>query len=268
MKSSNNSISLSEIDSLIDSNCVVVGNNAIHDNLFIFLKYIYFVVSSDNIKSPKVKNSIDFLKKNNVFIIYSSKLIRYLNKRLNLHKRNINFFLFIDPKLRNIVSLNDFIQGSVKLKHSTVVAFPSLDYEYNIGSMIRTSYAFGVDAILIPKNFKNFYSPAVTKISTGYNYQIRLIQDKFVDSLRRLKDAGFCLYCFDSLGGENISKVVYNPKACFVFGDEAKGIEKYIMSECDYTIAIPMQNGVESLSVSVSLGIALYDRKYKQNICL
>lgn len=266
MKISNNGISLSEINSLIDSNCVIVGNNAIHDNLPAFLKYIHFVVSSDNIRSSKIRRAIDFLKKNNIFIIYSSKLIRYLNKRLNLHRRNINFFLFIDPKLRNIVSLNDFIQDSIKLRHSTIVAFPSLDYEYNIGSMIRTAYAFGVDAILIPKNFKNFYSPAVTKISTGYNYQIKLIQDKFIDSLRRLKEIGFSLYCFDSLGGENISKVVYNPKACFVFGTEAKGVEKYIMSECDCTIAIPMQNGVESLSVSVSLGIALYDRKYKENI--
>ena len=79
----------------------------------------------------------------------------------------------------------------------------------------------------------------------------------FGDREELLKSVGTSLIVA-SMEGENA--FTFNPpdKFCLVIGNEANGVSDTVKQKADYTVSIPMQNGVESLNASVSAGILMY----------
>ena len=96
----------------------------------------------------------------------------------------------------------------------------------------------------------------------GYNYLIPVVKENFLLSIEELKKLRFDIIGLD-MNGENLQNIRYNPKVCFVLGNESRGLSDPITKKCDKIVSIPMNNIVESLNVSTSLGITLYDRNFK-----
>jgi tRNA G18 (ribose-2'-O)-methylase SpoU len=97
----------------------------------------------------------------------------------------------------------------------------------------------------------------------GYNYLIPIVQENFLLALDNLAKMDFEVIGLDT-DGENIQNMRYNPRVCFVMGNEAKGLSSSTVGKTTKTVRIPMHEKVESLNVSVSLGIALYDYNLKK----
>ncbi|MDE5592276.1 MAG: 23S rRNA (guanosine(2251)-2'-O)-methyltransferase RlmB [Helicobacter sp.] len=128
----------------------------------------------------------------------------------------------------------------------------------NLGSIIRTSYALGVDCIIIC-GIKNFKQEGVLRASSGAFLEMPfcLIHNP-LDVANELKQAGFTLYGTDSKKSQPINPIQKNKKALFL-GNENQGLSKRIIDKMDYCLNIEMKRNFDSLNVSAA-GAILIDR--------
>lgn len=137
---------------------------------------------------------------------------------------------------------------------------------HNTGSVFRTGDAVGVDKIYLTG-----YTPApkdrflkdrsdFNKVSLGSEKTVEWEQEDILEVITKLKQEGFFVVCVeqnkDSLDYKNIP---LHDKIVFIFGNEVDGVSQEIMSKCDAISEIKMNGVKESLNVSVTAGIILFD---------
>lgn len=98
------------------------------------------------------------------------------------------------------------------------------------------------------------------KTSAGALNNILVCREKsLVTALKFLNVSGIRIYGADAKKATDITKVDLKIPCALVFGSEGEGISKEIMKLCDERVMIPMKGVTESLNVSVSAGIALFE---------
>lgn len=177
-------------------------------------------------------------------------------------KKNVQVVVILKESARQyeFPKLKNFLTEKVGIL--TGVAVHSLDYEDNLGNIIRTAFAMKVDFILVSNSMDNVYSPTVGKISVGANYCIPIYQENFFAGLKILRSNGFEVIGLD-LKGENIMDLEYNEKVCFALGRENEGVSDSLASFIDATVSIPINKTINSLNVSNAFAMAIYDRNLK-----
>lgn len=136
----------------------------------------------------------------------------------------------------------------------------------NMGTILRTADAMGVNAVILSKGCVDIYNPKVVRSTMSSIFNVPVYFDDDSNSaLCYLRDSGFniagtfvdgSLPCFDA----DIKE-----KTVIVMGNEANGISSEVEEKCNIRINIPMQGGAESLNVAVCCGMVLYEQM-KQNI--
>ena len=128
----------------------------------------------------------------------------------------------------------------------------------NIGAIVRSAYALGVDAI-IACGVKSLPLDTIVRTSTGALFDIPFaIEHNIHDVLNDLKMSGFTSYGAD-MGGEDIRDVYVAPRKVLVLGSEGEGLTSRVVSKLDKIVSITMKHQFDSLNVSVAAGI-LIDR--------
>ena len=79
------------------------------------------------------------------------------------------------------------------------------------------------------------------------------------DAIEKLKERGFWIHGFASESDRDYTTVDYKGKIALVFGSEGRGMKPTVKKACDFLTAIPMPGGVESLNLSVAVGIVVYE---------
>ncbi len=128
----------------------------------------------------------------------------------------------------------------------------------NIGAIVRSAYALGVDAI-IACGVKKLPLDTIMRTSTGALYDTPFaIEHNIHDVLNDLKMSGFVSYGAD-MGGRDIREVFIEKKRVLVLGNEGEGLSSRVVSKLDNVVSIEMKHQFDSLNVSVAAGI-LMDR--------
>ncbi|MDY0233816.1 MAG: 23S rRNA (guanosine(2251)-2'-O)-methyltransferase RlmB [Sulfurimonas sp.] len=128
----------------------------------------------------------------------------------------------------------------------------------NIGAIVRTAYAMGVDAI-VACGVKNLKLAPIVRTSTGALFDIPFaLEHNILDVMNDLKTSGFSLYGAD-MGGVDIRDVKLKQKRALILGNEGEGLSSRIISKLDEVISIKMSHKFDSLNVSVA-GAILMDR--------
>ena len=128
----------------------------------------------------------------------------------------------------------------------------------NIGSLTRTGYALGVDAI-VATGVSKLPLEGIARVSTGALFDMPFAVTKNVyDLLNDLKTSGFTIYGAD-MGGEDIRKVHPGKKRALVLGSEGEGLPKRVRGKLDHVVSIEMEHAFDSLNVAVA-GAILIDR--------
>ncbi len=128
----------------------------------------------------------------------------------------------------------------------------------NIGAIIRSAYALGVDGV-IATGVKSLNIASIIRTSSGALLDMPFaIIPNILDVLNELKQVGFWLYGA-SMEGKNLSLYRrFNKKRVLVVGSEGRGISKRVKNRLDEIISIEMSREFNSLNVSVSAGILIY----------
>lgn len=207
-------------------------------------KKIYRVILSNNFDD---NNIINELNKLNIKIERLDK--RELNKKYGEHNQGIVLEIE-DFKYNNLTDAKD---------DNFIVMLDHIEDPHNLGAIIRTCEAAGVDSIIIPKKRGVMVNSTVMKVSAGALNNVKIIEvSSLAQSIDKLKKMGFWIYGTD-MEGENYSKVKYDSKTCLVIGSEGFGISDLVSKKCDFIIKIPMVGKINSLNASVAAGIVIFE---------
>jgi tRNA G18 (ribose-2'-O)-methylase SpoU len=143
---------------------------------------------------------------------------------------------------------------------ATVVICPELISAQNIGSLIRTSAALGVDAMLLGEKCCDPFWRQSIRISMGAVFSLPIIRSKnLLHDLRLLRDRGFELIAtvLDE-SAEPLDHAKRGDRLGILFGNESRGLDDPVIALSDRRVTIPMRGGIDSLNVSIAAGILLY----------
>ncbi|MBQ6539034.1 MAG: 23S rRNA (guanosine(2251)-2'-O)-methyltransferase RlmB [Bacilli bacterium] len=150
----------------------------------------------------------------------------------------------------------DEVLGSNKF----VVILDHLEDPHNLGAIIRTCEAAGVDAIIIPSNRSVEVNGTVVKTSAGTCYQMNIIKVvNIVETIKYLKDNGYWIVGTSLDTDTDYREVDYSGNIALVIGNEGKGVADLVLKNCDYVTKIPMYGETNSLNASVAAGIMIYE---------
>lgn len=131
---------------------------------------------------------------------------------------------------------------------------------HNLGACLRTADAAGVHAVIAPKDKASGLTSVVRKVACGAAETIPFIQvTNLSRTMRDLQQAGIWMIG-TSLDTElNIYEADLNGPLALVLGAEGKGLRRLTAENCDSLVKLPMFGSVQSLNVSVSAGVCLYE---------
>ena len=140
-----------------------------------------------------------------------------------------------------------------------VLAFDQITDPHNVGAIVRTAAAFGVEAIITTAR----HSPAATGVlaksaSGGLEHVPFLIVRNLADALIALGKRGFQRIGLDSAGETPIDEIPLHRSVVLVLGSEGKGLRQRTRECCDAVGRLDMPGAIKSLNVSNAAAISLY----------
>ncbi|SDM17578.1 TrmH family RNA methyltransferase [Romboutsia lituseburensis] len=131
----------------------------------------------------------------------------------------------------------------------------------NMGTIIRTADAAGVDAIVALKGCVDVYNPKVIRSTMGSIFDMNIIHTTQEEALRVLKLKNFDIVSSYLDTNNYYNTVEYNYKTALVIGNEANGINEELVSKSDVLVKIPIYGKAESLNAAISSAILMYEIK-------
>lgn len=218
-----------------------VAEEVIKKNEKIKKAYIY--------KDFNDKNLISALQKLKISIVYCEKY--ELDKLANGNHQGIILSIpdyeYCDPS--EMISADD----------SLIVILDHIEDPHNLGAIIRTCEAAGVNGIIIPKDRSVLVNSTVMKVSAGAleNVKIACVTN-LNNTIKYLKDNGFWIVGTD-MKGISYDKIDYSGKMAIIIGNEGKGMSKLVRESCDFIASIDMRGTINSLNASVATGIVVFE---------
>ena len=146
-----------------------------------------------------------------------------------------------------------------------IVILDHLEDPHNLGAIIRTCEAAGVDGIIIPENRSVSVNSTVVHTSAGSIFNMKIVKVvNLRQTITKLKKEGFWFIGTD-MEGTDYKEIDYKGKTCIIIGSEGFGMSRIISEECDYKASIKMNGKVNSLNASVAAGIIIYEAIYQRN---
>ncbi|MBX9789577.1 MAG: RNA methyltransferase [Pirellulales bacterium] len=144
---------------------------------------------------------------------------------------------------------------------AVVVVCPAVHDPENLGSLLRTSAAFGATAMLAGEQSADPLSRRVLRVSMGASLSLPIWRtDNLEHALAELRER----WSFERLaavpdsGAEFLPAIETGVRIALVLGSEGPGLDPRWLAACDRAVRIPMQAGTDSLNVAVAGGILLY----------
>ncbi|UOB20427.1 23S rRNA (guanosine(2251)-2'-O)-methyltransferase RlmB [Macrococcus armenti] len=162
--------------------------------------------------------------------------------------------------------IEDFLSSRNRDKFSTIMILDGLEDPHNLGSIIRTADAIGVDGIMIPKRRSVSLNQTVVKASTGAVEHVPVMRVNNINqAIDKLKDAGFWIAGTDAKKSVDYRKMNADMDLAIVIGSEGEGMSRLVKDKCDFLIHLPMVGHVNSLNASVAASLLMYEVYRKRN---
>jgi len=144
--------------------------------------------------------------------------------------------------------------------YSLVLVLDGVEDPHNLGAIIRTADAAGVDGLIIPERRAAGVSGTVTKVSAGATAHVPIAKvTNIARTLQDLKAQNIWIVGLDERAPSTYDTLDFNMNCALVLGAEGKGVHDLVKRNCDFLVSIPMLGKVSSLNVSVAAGVVLFE---------
>jgi 23S rRNA (guanosine2251-2'-O)-methyltransferase len=145
---------------------------------------------------------------------------------------------------------------------SLLVVLDEVEDPHNLGAIIRTAYCAGARAVVITKHRSAGLTQVVAKASAGAVEYLPVMRvTNLASFMEALKDRGVHLVGVEASGQQEYGQLVYPRPLALVFGSEGRGLRRLTAEKCDTTVFIPMAGRINSLNVSVAVGVVLFEAR-------
>jgi 23S rRNA (guanosine2251-2'-O)-methyltransferase len=150
------------------------------------------------------------------------------------------------------------MKGNIK---EVVVVLEDVRSTFNVGSVLRTADGAGCKTVYMCGITPDGNHPKVVKTALGAEKFINWVHTKdTAELLKTLKNDGYQLISVEQAeNSEDYRKIEYTDKVAFIFGNEITGVSKIALEASDHIAEIPMLGKKNSLNVSTTTGIILYN---------
>lgn len=201
------------------------------------------------------------LKLNDVFV-HNSFLEKFdfLDEtKLTLVEDNILKKISTTESFSKCVAVFDMVGYSLNdLKtKNTIVLLENIKDGGNLGTIIRSANAFGVDGIVLYGDTIDIYNSKVIRSSVGNFLKIPIVKVNDIEAIK----ATFKTHTFYATKVDtniDLKTIKFKEKKVIMFGSEAEGLSDKLFDIADKFFTIKMQNKVESLNLSVAASIIFY----------
>ncbi len=169
-----------------------------------------------------------------------------------------------------LVRLKDFSLDDVvemeRLQVGPIVVLAGLQDPGNLGTILRSSEAFGSAGIVLGEGTVSPFNSKVVRASAGSVFRLPIIHGhgksspgKLEEASEKLRTSGVRLIATSSHKGTPLDQADLKSPAAIFFGNEGSGLPRDLMAKMDEVIAIPHAPQVESLNAGVAASIVLYE---------
>lgn len=130
----------------------------------------------------------------------------------------------------------------------------------NIGTIIRSAQAFGIDALIMSEDCPDVFSSKIIRASMGGLFKIKIIYCNIFEIIRKIKELEMPVYA-TALSDEArlIGEINLKESCAVILGNEGNGISQHVLQECDKIFVIPIFS--QSLNVSIAASIVAWEMK-------
>jgi TrmH family RNA methyltransferase len=140
-----------------------------------------------------------------------------------------------------------------------LVLAESVEKPGNLGAILRTADSAGVDGLLVCDPLVDPYNPNVIRSSRGTLFTVPVVETNSVEALEWLRDKGILILAATPQGDLIYSEMDLRQPICIAVGTEDEGLTKFWLENADMNVRIPMVGKVNSLNVSTSTAIIVYE---------
>ncbi|MBI5044421.1 MAG: RNA methyltransferase [Candidatus Levybacteria bacterium] len=241
---------------------MIVGRNMVHDTLLSQKKIQNIFIGKNSRLDPKVLEIVRLAQQKNVQVTFvPPEKIRALSGSENT--QNIVAYLqrFEENSLKQIIE-----KCQKEGRDPCILLFHHMDYEQNLGAIIRTAWGAQIDAIVLSPSGVHEVTPIVAKISQGGAAYIPVIGQSLFQAIATLKDFGIPVAGVEVGMGQPYDQVPLSGPVAFLFGGELTGISQPLQKQCDIFIHIPINNELTSLNVSVATALIIFEKRRQERL--
>ncbi|NAS32825.1 RNA methyltransferase [Flavobacteriaceae bacterium R38] len=153
----------------------------------------------------------------------------------------------------------------LKRKNPLILVAEAPEKPGNIGALLRTADAANLDAVIIANPKTDLYNPNIIRSSVGCIFTNQIVTGTSTEIIQFLKDQEIQIYCMALTASVNYHTIDFHEATAIVVGTEASGLNKEWLENSTQNIIIPMQGEIDSMNVSVSAAIAIFEAKRQRN---
>ncbi|MCX7708652.1 MAG: 23S rRNA (guanosine(2251)-2'-O)-methyltransferase RlmB [Clostridia bacterium] len=194
-----------------------------------------------------------------------------------IHQAGVKYHMLSDKIFREISDTENpqGILAVIKMKEVRVenvlqqqglfILLESIQDPGNMGTIIRTADAAGVNGIILSKGCVDIYNPKVLRSTMGSIFHVPVCQtENFEDTLQILKEKGIKILAAHLKGQTNYFDQDMKDRVAIIIGNEANGISDEVAALADVLVRIPMPGKAESLNASIAAGLLIYETVRQQ----
>ena len=154
-------------------------------------------------------------------------------------------------------TLDDVLEG---IDQPLLLVLDGVTDPHNLGACLRVANAAGAHAVVAPRDRAAGITPVVSKVASGAAEATPyLMVTNLARTLRELKERNVWIVGADERAEKTLYEVDLPEAIAWVLGAEGEGMRRLTRENCDLLVRIPMRGEVESLNVSVSAGVCLFE---------
>ncbi len=154
--------------------------------------------------------------------------------------------------------IKDLIKDASQAQDPLLIILDGIKDPQNLGAILRSADAFGVNGIIIKKNGQVGVNGVVAKVSTGAINYVPVSQvTNLVQTIKLLKEQGYWVVASDGSAKLDYRDVDYKCPIALIVGSEGEGISRLVLENSDFITRIKMVGHVNSLNASVATALYL-----------
>ncbi len=131
----------------------------------------------------------------------------------------------------------------------------------NLGTIIRSSVAMGVDFLWLSRDCVDLDNPKVMRASVGEWFKIRAkVEDDLLTLITNYRDKNYLIIATDLQGNITPWEINLTQPTIILMGNESQGLSEDLKTLATHQVKIPLLNGVESLNVAIASSLILHER--------